>query len=155
MKNIIYIFTMFTCTSLFGETCKDQVCDIKVLYKHIISTTAKSLGVPEKLMVAVCTVESGLRSHPLNWSKAGTPSVGLCQIEPNTARLNGYKGDYKGLLDPKVNVYYATKHMARLISKYKNEDHALAAYNLGHLKFNSKGEIWNRGYVAKVRKVMQ
>jgi len=125
----------------------------------MIKTAAYVQGVPEKLMIALYTVESGLKPSAINWSKAGRPSVGLCQIEPSTARSVGFpclfKGNYKELFNPSINAICAAAHLAKLLKKYKNEDHALAAYNLGHLKFNAKGEIWNRSYIRKVRKAMK
>ena len=119
----------------------------------IIKEIAENFKIDGKLLIALCKVESGLNASAINHNDGGEASIGLCQVKLSTARWHGYKGLLNGLYNPKINAHYAAKHLAHLINKYKNEDKALAAYNMGSLKFNWRGEIWNRGYVKKVRKI--
>ena len=63
-------------------------------------------GVPSGLVRRVVSIESGHRPEAEN----GT-YVGLMQIDPQTARTMGYRGDRAGLFDPATNLEYGTRYL--------------------------------------------
>ena len=63
-------------------------------------------GVPSGLVRRVVSIESGFRPEASN----GT-YVGLMQIDPQTARTMGYRGDRAGLFDPATNLEYGTRYL--------------------------------------------
>lgn len=78
-------------------------------YGNLISSYAKSNGVPESLAHAVISVESNYR--PTARGSAG--EIGLMQIKPTTARMMGYRGSAKGLYDPETNIKYGMLYLAK------------------------------------------
>ena len=110
-----------------------------------------NLNLPKGLLSAICYVESRHNAKAVNPDDGHQDSIGLCQLHMDTARFMGYKGDEKGLLNPKTNAYYAGKYLRYQIRRYENDPRkAVAAYNLGHHKLNKKGVIVNKAYVEKV-----
>ena len=63
-------------------------------------------GVPPELVRRVVSIESGHRPEAVN----GT-YVGLMQIDPQTARTIGYRGDRAGLFDAATNLEYGTRYL--------------------------------------------
>lgn len=62
-----------------------------------------------------------------------------------TAKLVGYKGDEKNLLNPQLNVFYSGKYLKKQIIRYKGDiPKAVSAYNAGRFK------VSNQKYVKKV-----
>ena len=78
-------------------------------YGKIISSYAKSHGVPEALAHAVISVESNYRAN----ARGAAGEVGLMQIKPATARMMGYRGSTKGLYNPETNIKYGMKYLAK------------------------------------------
>tara|TARA_R110002020_G_scaffold48634_1_gene138462 strand:- start:2793 stop:3305 length:513 start_codon:yes stop_codon:yes gene_type:complete len=74
----------------------------------LISSYAKSHGIPESLAHAVISVESNYRVN----ARGAAGEVGLMQIKPTTARMMGYRGSTKGLYDPETNIKYGMKYLA-------------------------------------------
>lgn len=91
-----------------------------------INRIAREYRIEPALVHAVITAESGY--NPYAVSPAG--AIGLMQLLPTTAREYGVSAA-KDLYDPLVNVTAGTRHLRRLLTKYKNISHALAAYNAG------------------------
>lgn len=94
--------------------------------KPMIDAVAKRRGLDAALVHAVIAAESGY--NPGAVSPKG--AIGLMQIMPETA------GDYgievvDRLYDPKTNVETGTRHLKRLMRKYKNMRQAIMAYNAG------------------------
>ncbi len=93
----------------------------------LIPAVAKRYEVEEALIRAVITAESNFNAHAV--SHAG--AVGLMQLMPATA------GDYgvssvDALFDPQINLRTGTRHLKRLLNKYKNDyGRAIMAYNAG------------------------
>ncbi|MBK1693993.1 lytic transglycosylase [Chromatium weissei] len=93
----------------------------------LIPAVANHYGVEEALIRAVITAESNFNAHAV--SPAG--AVGLMQLMPPTA------GDYgvssvEALFDPLINLRTGTRHLKRLLNKYKNDyGRAIMAYNAG------------------------
>lgn len=95
--------------------------------RKMISEVSRQYGVEEALVRAVVAAESNYNAHAV--SHAG--AVGLMQVMPATA------GDYgvtstAALFDPKTNLRTGTRHLKRLLKKYKNDyGRAIMAYNAG------------------------
>jgi soluble lytic murein transglycosylase-like protein len=94
--------------------------------KPLIDGIARRRGVDKALVHAVIAAESGY--DPRAVSPKG--AIGLMQVMPATA------GDYgiasaDDLFDPETNVETGTRHLKRLLAKYKNIRHAVMAYNAG------------------------
>ncbi|KGF70166.1 murein transglycosylase [Hoeflea sp. BAL378] len=77
-------------------------------YGKLISSYAKTHGVPESLAHAVISVESNYRAN----ARGAAGEIGLMQIKPTTARMMGYRGSAKGLYDPDTNIKYGMKYLA-------------------------------------------
>jgi len=93
----------------------------------LIDKTAKRYGVEKELVHAVVAAESAYNSHAI--SRAG--AIGLMQVMPETAADYGV-ADVTTLFDPKINVNTGTRHLKRLLSKYKNDyGRTIMAYNAG------------------------
>jgi soluble lytic murein transglycosylase-like protein len=91
-----------------------------------INRIAKAYRVEPALVDALISVESGYNPEAVSPDGA----VGLMQLLPATAREYGVE-TREDLLDPLVNVTTGTRHLSRLLGKYRNISHALAAYNAG------------------------
>lgn len=95
-------------------------------YDVIIERVAKRYKVEAALIRAVIKVESNFK--PKAVSRAG--AVGLMQLLPTTAAGYGVESR-EALFDPAVNIDIGTRHLKRLLRKYKNISRALKAYNAG------------------------
>jgi soluble lytic murein transglycosylase-like protein len=94
--------------------------------KPMIDKIAKKRGVDSALVHAVIAAESGY--NPRAVSPKG--AVGLMQLMPATASDYGVVST-DDLFNPKTNVDTGTRHLGRLMRKYKNIRHAVMAYNAG------------------------
>lgn len=94
--------------------------------KPMIDGIAKKHGVDKDLVHAVIAAESGY--NPSAISRAG--AIGLMQVMPTTAADYGVSSS-DDLFKPETNVKVGTRHLKRLIAKYKSVGHAVAAYNAG------------------------
>lgn len=103
-----------------GRPSRDQV-------RAMIDEVAKQYGVERELVRAVVAAESNFNPHAV--SRVG--AVGLMQVMPATA------GDYgvtstAALFDPKTNLRTGTRHLKRLLDKYKGDyGRVIMAYNAG------------------------
>lgn len=146
MNNKVYIFLLAIaiCTKLTAISVDEA-----------LQKASDEQGIPVNVLRAVCTVESNLKPHVTGDSDNGEPSIGLCQIKYSTAVWQGFKGKVTELYKPLVNARYAAKHIKYLLKKHDdNWRYAVAEYNYGRLRFNNKGQIYNRSYVAKVERVL-
>lgn len=124
----------------------EAVSSLALLFASVTST----YHLPTGLLGAICYVESGHKVAAINHHDGGSSSLGTCQIKINTARLVGFKGTEKQLMEPANNVKYAGAYLAYQIKRYNHIPSAVAAYNAGSLKLNSKGKIVNQKYVDLV-----
>ncbi len=86
----------------------------------------------------------------------GSPSLGICQIKLETARLMGFKGDQKQLMDPQVNITYSALYLHKQLLRYHQDVHkAVSAYNAGTWSMNLQGQTKNLSYVNKVLKTWE
>ncbi len=97
-----------------------------------ISTTVQ-LNLPPNLLSSVCYIETRHNVSKIHRHDGDSDSIGICQIKLKTAKWLGYKGDAKGLLDPKVNIYYAGKYLKYHMNRHNNVSKAVIAYNQGHV----------------------
>lgn len=119
-------------------------------YGKLISSYAKSHGVPESLAHAVVSVESNYR--PTARGSAG--EIGLMQIKPATARMMGYKGSAKGLYDPETNIKYGMKYLAKAHQLGGGSTcGTILKYNAGHGA--KRMNPVSKRYCGKVAKLMQ
>lgn len=108
-------------------TPPDKARPSKKKLKPLIDRTAKRYSVERELVHAVVAAESAYNAHAV--SHAG--AIGLMQVMPATAADYGVT-DASALFDPKVNVNTGTRHLKRLLGKYKNDyGRAIMAYNAG------------------------
>jgi soluble lytic murein transglycosylase-like protein len=102
-----------------------------------------------KIAKAVCRVESYFNPNAVgDRGKA----FGLMQIWYPTAQGHGYGGPPYGLLDPEVNIYYATKELNHLIEKYGTYK-GIMGYNIGETQLR-KGKT-NQAYFDKVQDALR
>ena len=94
--------------------------------KSLIDGIAKRRGLDRHLVHAVIAAESGY--NPSALSPAG--AIGLMQVMPATAADYGVDSA-DDLYDPRINVETGTRHLKRLMRKYKNIRQAIMAYNAG------------------------
>lgn len=119
----------------------------------IILAAAKTAKVSGALLLAICTQESNLQNAYVHHD-GGSPSIGVCQIKHETAKMLGYKGEAKGLMDVRTNATYAAKYLAYQQERYGNDWHKLAAaYNAGSYNPSEKvvGCPRNLRYVKAVK----
>jgi soluble lytic murein transglycosylase-like protein len=88
-----------------------------------IERVAKQHRLEPALLHALIAAESGF--NPVAVSPDG--AIGLMQLMPVTAREYGEAA----LCDPVANLETGAAHFARLLRKYRNISHAIAAYNAG------------------------
>jgi soluble lytic murein transglycosylase-like protein len=94
----------------------------------LISHYAAVNGIPASLIHRVIDRESDYNPKARNGSY-----FGLMQISHATAQSMGYQGSASGLLDPEVNLKYATKYLAGayLVGGH-SEDQAIRNYSRGY-----------------------
>jgi soluble lytic murein transglycosylase-like protein len=101
----------------------------KKIYPHLFSEAihhaARAHKVDPALIKAVIHAESAF--NPRAVSPKG--AIGLMQLMPSTARMLGVRNAFV----PESNIEGGTSYLARLIRRYNNVEHALAAYNAGDL----------------------
>jgi len=124
---------------------------------HAFIEAAEANKIDVKWLRAMCWVES---SHKIkakvifdqkNLNKKGATSYGVCQIQYNTAKFVGFKGDAKQLMNTHTNVYYAAKVLKYWLNKAKgNYRLAVSAYNRGHYR-----RTMRIAYVCKVLIALQ
>lgn len=94
----------------------------------LISHYAAVNGIPATLIHRVIDRESDYNPRARNGSY-----YGLMQISHATAKSMGYTGSAQGLLDPEVNLRYATKYLAgAYLVGGNSEDQAIRNYSRGY-----------------------
>lgn len=113
--------------------------------------TSQAFSLPVGLLSALCYVESAHTPSAVHFDDGGSTSNGVCQIKLNTARMIGFKGTAKQLMNPKTNIHWSGKYLKRQLDRYDGIPvKAIAAYNAGKYRVNKAGLIMNRKYVKKV-----
>ena len=126
----------------------------KRFYTPLIDSAAGRYGVDAALLHALIKVESNY--DPMAVSRAG--AIGLMQLMPETAVGYGVESR-EALFDPATNLDAGTRHLKRLLRKYKNISLALTAYNAGEgsaVRFRRTGAYTEtRKYVVRVIRYYQ
>lgn len=106
----------------------------------IISAAATKAGVPPALLLAICSVESGLRPAAFNGGDSMGGSIGICQVKEATARFVGFRGNREWLYDPETNAYIAALYLRLQLARYGGDFMAAtAAYNTGTARAGDPG----------------
>ena len=128
---LILFFFFFLAVSVllfFNSYFMKRIYPLK--YENVVEKYSKKYGVRESLVLAVIKTESNF--NELARSKAG--AVGLMQITERTFNwLKQKKGEKNSedLYNIETNIKFGVYFLSFLISKYKNEQVALCAYNAG------------------------
>lgn len=123
-------------------------------FTSIILLAAKKAGVSGALLLAICTHESGLR-NVLVPHDGGSPSYGICQVKYDTAKMIGFSGKEKDLMDPAINAKWAAEYLKFQKERYDgNWMKSTAAYNSGTYNESKKipGCPRNLRYIKHVQK---
>jgi soluble lytic murein transglycosylase-like protein len=141
-------------------------------FSELILATAKLVGVPGSLLLAICTHESNLVNVAVPHDH-GSPSYGLCQIKEDTARSLGFQGvatgalkpttiyvgamvpegKPEGLMVPATNIKYAALYLKMQLDRYDGDwCKSVAAYNSGTYIQSKKdpNKPTNYKYVKKI-----
>jgi soluble lytic murein transglycosylase-like protein len=114
---------------------------------RIIQKESKSKGLDPDLVKAIIKAESNF--NPKAESPKG--AMGLMQLMPDTADLLGVDDPF----NPKENIKGGTSYLKDMLGKFKNVDHAIAAYNAGPGAVKKYGGIppysETKDYVRKVK----
>lgn len=113
----------------------------------LFNSTSAQFGLPQGLLSALCYVESTHKVTAVHKDDGSSNSVGICQIKLITAKGLGFQGTEKQLMEPKVNIYYAAKYLAKQRKRYGSITRGIIAYNRG----NAKG-LTRSNYSDKVTK---
>lgn len=127
---------------------------------------SKEVGVRERLLRAICWVESSHNRHAYNHGDGShnDHAFGMCQVLYSTAHsmglndprcLNDFRDVSKAdrnytdgcqLFGPRTNIRYAAKFLKKLVDKYEgNEFEAISAYNLGRYRECRDGWLYYKG----------
>jgi soluble lytic murein transglycosylase len=129
-------------------------------YDHIVVGHAANYDLDPALLAAVIYRESRFDAG----ARSSSGAIGLMQLLPDTAKgialhTGGSRFRVADLYDPEINVRYGAFYLRRLLTKYGDERHALAAYNAGQANVDEwraqgKGIVFTetREYVDSVMK---
>jgi soluble lytic murein transglycosylase len=130
-------------------------------YDAIVRGHAKNYDLEPALLAAVIEQESKFNAE----AKSSAGAIGLMQLQPTTAqgiaiRTGGSKFVLSDLYNPEINVRYGAWYLHHLMTKYRDERLALAAYNAGQQnvdEWRAAGEgiqfSETRAYVDKVERL--
>lgn len=123
------------------------------MYETIILAAAKAAKISGPLLLAICIQESNLKNVEVPHD-GGSPSYGICQIKYETAKMLGYSGHAKGLMNPSTNAKWAASYLKYQKERYEYDwCKAVAAYNAGRYNESkvAPGYPRNLKYVRKVQ----
>ena len=116
------------------------------LYNDAIFAAADEHSVDPALIKAVIHAESAFNPYAVSPKGA----QGLMQLMPSTGRMMGLRNPFS----PTSNIRAGTRYLAALLKRFKNESHAIAAYNAGEAPVSRYGGIppyaETRAYVRRV-----
>lgn len=124
-----------------GEIIKD--CDL-------IRQAKEYKAINPHLVLAISEVESSKNSSVISRQDSRNVHYGLMQLKLGTARMLGFKGRPKDLLQWKTNLKYGIVYLNEKQKKHHSERAAAAAYNAGSVFYNKRGSFTNQGYVDLV-----
>jgi len=116
------------------------------LYVLEIDRASTDHDVDPALVRAVIHAESAFNPYAVSPKGAR----GLMQLMPGTARMLGVRNSFS----PGSNIWGGTKYLAQLLRRFRNEAHAIAAYNAGEVPVNRYNGVppysETREYVRRV-----
>jgi len=119
---------------------------------------AKQYGaINPQLVLAVAEIESSKNSSEISRMDSRNVHYGLMQLKPETAKMLGFRGQPRDLLQWRTNLKYGVVYLNQKLKKYHSKQAAAAAYNAG-AAFPCKkeqvkcslGEFVNQRYVDLV-----
>ena len=125
-------------------------------YTAIVLAAALKVKVSGALLLAVCSHESNLTNVVVH-GDGGSSSYGICQVKEGTARMFGFTGKAKDLMDPFVNAKYAARYLKYQEKRYGGDSMGpckmVAAYNAGRFNESKRvpGKPMNLRYVRNVQ----
>jgi soluble lytic murein transglycosylase-like protein len=118
-------------------------------YADVIDNAADLHQVDPALVRAVIHAESAFNPHAVSPKGAR----GLMQLMPSTAKMLGVRNAFS----PESNIHGGTRYLAQLLRRYRNEIHAIAAYNAGSVPVDRYNGVppfsETREYVRRVLKL--
>jgi soluble lytic murein transglycosylase len=101
-------------------------------YEQIVRGHARNYELDPALLAAVIYQESKFKPN----ARSDSGAIGLMQLLPDTAKgialhTGGTQFQVDDLYNPEINVRYGAWYLRHLLTKYGDEDDALAAYNAG------------------------
>ena len=98
-------------------------------YSDLIAAAARKHGVPVSLARAIVRIESNFNAR----ARGSHGEIGLMQIKPATARGIGYRGSTKALYDPKTNLEWGMRYLAKAHQLASGDTcGTILRYNAGH-----------------------
>lgn len=123
-------------------------------YESIILAAAKAAKVSGSLLLAICMHETKLENVLIPYD-GGSPTIGICGLKHETAKMMGYTWEPVGLMNPEVNAKWAAEYLKYQMNRYdQNLCKAVSAYNAGKYteSTTSPGNPKNLKYVNKVKR---
>lgn len=121
----------------------------KEMFADAIEQASALHEVDPALVRAVIHAESAFNPYAVSPKGA----QGLMQLMPATARMLGVRNSFS----PESNIHGGTKYLAQLLRRFRNEAHAIAAYNAGEVPVTRYNGIppyaETREYVRRVLKL--
>jgi cytidyltransferase-like protein len=129
----------------------DEISRHEETIGSMVKTAAQETGVPEELIAAIMSVESGGRPN----AKSKKGACGLMQLMPKTAASMGVTD----IMDPQQNLLGGARYLKKLSKAFRgNLDHVIAAYNMGptalHRAEDGKRPKETVNYVKKVKHLL-
>lgn len=159
-------------TVIFGQLMNLNIAN------DLILKYSKIYDLPSKLLQSVCLVESGMnpyairfepgwkyfKDHEIKAKQFNTTidtmrmmyatSFGLCQVMGAVYYDFGGTGFATQLIDPEVNISYASRILKKIYSNHPSFSETYAIYNAGKLSYNSKGELVNKKNVDRFNDIV-
>lgn len=125
------------------------ICPIakgKVINSCELIKQAKQFGaINPQLVLAVSEIESSRNSKVIGKLDPRAYHYGLMQLKLGTARMLGFTGQPKDLLNWKLNLRYGIIYLNNKLLKYRSLHAATAAYNAGAAFICRKGIKCKKG----------
>ena len=134
---------LFLCSglALFSVVAKGEIikdCDL--------IRQAKLYGAKNpQLVLEISDVESSKNSKVISRQDSHNVHYGLMQVKLGTARMLGFKGHPKDLLQWKTNLKLGIDYLDEKLEKHHSMQAAAAAYNAGAVYICRKGKVCKRG----------
>ena len=116
---------------------------------HIAGEPTKFVSKTKTCALVEAIIEQESNFNPKAFNPEKTGSYGLMQVQCDTARRLGMKGNCSQLFDSYNNMYYGLQLLLHLEKRYSLITDIVAAYNAGRVIKNN-GQYINELYVKSV-----